>query len=441
MSNTTPQEAKRIAEQAYIFAFSMLENYKTMYAFSVNKDLPSFRAPFNQFAHMRQLLGPEFTEVVGPNNDTLYSTAWLDLGTEPIVLSMPDIPNNRYYVVQIVDMYTFNVEYIGARTTGYQAANYLFASPGWEGHMPQGIDGVRRTEGRFLFLLGRTAVSGIEDVPVVTALQDQYTLTPLSAYLKQPAPEPAPVPDFPPYDPEKAASIEFLKYFNFLLGQLEPGPEERPRLEQWAKIGVQPGQPFDPQALAPEVRQAVAEGVAAAHEKIKAESLRVGRNVNNWTLIGEGFGYRSMVGGKDLLRAAANMVGIYGNNPEEAYNFSGNLDGDGEPLDASKHNYVLRFETPPPVKAFWSITMYKLPVPLFIANPIKRYSIGDRTPGFEPNDDGSVTIYLQHESPGPDKEANWLPAPDGPFAVSLRIYWPEQEVLDGLWKPSSIEKA
>ena len=441
MNNPTPQEAKQIAEQAYIFAFSMLENYKTMYAFSINKDLPSFRAPFNQFFHMRQLLGPEFTEVVGPNNDTLYSTAWLDLGTEPIVLSLPGIPDNRYYVIQIVDMYTFNVEYIGARTTGYQAGKYLFTGPGWNGPTPQGIDGVRRTEGRFLFLLARTAVSGIEDVPAVNALQDQYTLTPLSAYLGQTAPEPAPAPAFPPYNPEKAASIEFISYFNFLLGQLDPGRDERPLLKKWAQIGVQPGGTFDPQALAPDVRQAVAEGVAAAHEKIKAESLRVGRNVNNWTLIGEGFGYRSMVGGKDLLRAAANMVGIYGNNPEEAYNFSGAKDGDGEPLDASKHNYVIHFETPPPVKAFWSVTMYKLPVPLFVANSIKRYSIGDLTPGFTPNEDGSVTIYLQHASSGSEKEANWLPAPDGPFALALRIYWPGQAVLDGKWEPAAIKKA
>jgi hypothetical protein len=441
MNTITPQEAKQITEEAYIFAFSMLENYKTMYMQAVNENLPTFRAPFNQFAHMYQLLGPEFTEVVGPNNDTLYSLAWLDLGTEPIVLALPDFPDERYYVIQIVDMYTFNVEYIGARATGYQAAKYLFAGPGWDGSTPEGIDGVRRTEGRFVMLLGRTAVAGREDAPAVNALQDQYILTPLSAYLGQPAPEPAPVPDFPPYDPKAAASIGFINYFNFLLGQLEPGPDERPLLEQWAKIGVQPGQAFDPQALAPEVREAVAAGVVAALEKIKGESLKVGRNVNNWTLIGEGFGYRSMVGGKDLLRAAANMVGIYGNNPEEAYNFTAAIDGDGEPLDASKHNYVIHFETPPPVKAFWSVTMYKLPVPLFIANPINRYSIGDRTPGFSPNKDGSVTIYLQHKSPGADKESNWLPAPDGPFALALRIYWPEQGVLDGKWEPSAIKKA
>jgi hypothetical protein len=440
MNEITAQEAKQIAEEAYIFAFSMLENYKTMYVQAVNEDLPTFRAPFNQFAHMRQLLGPEFTEVVGPNNDTLYSLAWLDLGAEPIVLTLPDFSDERYFVIQIVDMYTFNLEYIGARTTGYHAGNYLFAGPGWDGPIPEGINGVRKTEGRFVLLLGRTAVVGAADVPAVNALQDQYTLTPLSAHLGQPAPDPGQATNFPPYDPEKAASIEFINYFNFMLGQIELGPDERRRMEQWAKIGVQPGQKFDPEVLEPAVRKAVAEGVAVALEKIKAESLKVGRNVNNWTLIGEGFGYRSMLQGKDLLRAAANMVGIYGNNPEEAYNFSGAKDGDGEPLDASKHNYVIHFETPPPVKAFWSVTMYKLPIPLFIANPINRYSIGDRTPSFTPNEDGSVTIYVQHESPGAEKESNWLPAPDGPFAMALRIYWPKQDVLDGVWIPAPIRK-
>jgi len=441
MNNITTQEAKRITEQAYIFAFSMLENYKTMYDQAVNENLPTFRAPFNKFNHWRQLLGPEFTEIVAPNNDTLYSMAWLDLGTEPIVLSLPDFPDERYYVIQIVDMYAFNVEYIGARATGYQAGRYLFAGPDWDGPTPEGIDGVRRTEGRFIFLLGRTAAAGAEDVPAVNILQDQFTLSPLSAYLGQPAPEPAPTPSFPTYDPEKATSIGFIDYFNFLLGQIEPGPDERPLLEEWAKIGVQAGKAFDPDTLAPEVREAVAGGVAAAHEKIKAESLKVGRNVNNWTLIGEGFGYRSMVGGKDLMRAAANMLGLYGNNPEEAYNFTAAKDSDGEPLDASKHNYVIHFETPPPVKAFWSVTMYKLPAMLMVANPINRYSIGDRTPDFTPNEDGSVTIYLQRESPGPDKESNWLPAPDGPFLLGLRIYWPEQDILDGKWEPSPIDKA
>jgi hypothetical protein len=435
MSNLAPQEAKQIAEEAYTFAYSMLENYKIMYVQAVNENLPTYRAPFNQFGHMRQLLTPEFTEVVGPNNDTLYSLAWLDLGTEPVVLSLPDFPDERYYVIQIVDMYTFNVEYIGARATGYQAAKYLFAGPGWDGPTPKGVDGVRRTEGKHLLLLGRTAVAGMEDVPAVNALQDQFTLTPLSAYQGQPAPDAALAPDFPPYDPEKAASIDFITYFNFLLGQLEPGPDERPRLEKWAKIGIQAGQPFDPQVLPPEVREAVAEGVAAALAKIKGESLKVGRNVNNWTLIAEGFGYRSMVGGKDLMRAAANMVGIYGNNPEEAYNFSAAKDADGEPLDASQHNYVIHFNTPPPVKAFWSVTMYKLPTPLFIANPINRYSIGDRTPGFTPGEDGSVTIYLQHESPGPEVESNWLPAPDGPFSLQARLYWPEPEALSPLYAP------
>ena len=175
MSNLTPPEVRQLAEEAYIFAFSMLENYKTMYVQAVDENLPTFRAPFNQFAHMRQLLGPEFTEIVGPNNDTLYSLAWLDLGAEPIVFSLPDFPDQRYYVIQIVDMYTFNVEYIGARATGFRASKYLFAGPNWSGPTPEGIDGLRRTEGRFILLLGRTAVTGAADVPAVSALQDQFT--------------------------------------------------------------------------------------------------------------------------------------------------------------------------------------------------------------------------------------------------------------------------
>ena len=272
MTDISTQEAKQIAEDAYIFAFSMLENYKTMYVQAVDENLPAFRAHFNQFTHMRKLLGPEFTEVVGPNNDTLYTLAWLDLGTEPVVLSLPDFPKERYYVIQIVDMYTFNVEYIGARATGFKAAKYMFVGPGWDGPTPQGIDGVRKTESRFLLLLGRTAVAGAADVPAVNALQDQFTLTPLSARLGEPAPEPAPAPDFPPYDPQKADLIEFISYFNFLMGQMEPGPDERPLLEKWAQIGVQPGAAFDPDTLAPEIREAVAEGVASALEKIKAEN-------------------------------------------------------------------------------------------------------------------------------------------------------------------------
>jgi hypothetical protein len=409
-----------------------------MYAQAINKNLPTYQAPFNRFFHMRQLLGPEFTEVVAPNNDTLYSIAWLDLGIEPLILHLPEYVGKRYYVLQLVDIYTHNIEYIGTRTTGFGAGNFIIAGPDWDGEIPAGIDSVRRSEGRFVLLLGRSATTGKEDVPNVTALQDQFKLTPLSEHLGQPAPDPVPLPEFPPYISEKAASIEAFNYLNMLLGELKPHPSETALLEKFAKIGIQPGQPFNPDDLNLEVRQAVGEGVAAGLEKINQEHLIVGRNVNNWTMIGEGFGYRSMMQGKYLLRAAAGMAGLYGNNPEEAYNFSGVKDGDGNPMDASRHNYIIHFETPPPVKAFWSVSMYKLPEILFFDNPINRYSIGDRTPGFTPNEDGSVTIYLQYESPSVDKESNWLPAPNGPFALALRMYWPEQDALEGLWTPPPI---
>lgn len=284
-------------------------------------------------------------------------------------------------------------------------------------------------------------MAGKDDIPNVTALQDRFKLTPLSEYIGEPTPDPTPIPDFPPYNSEKAASIDAFGYFDFLLGQLKLHPSEQSLIEKFARIGIRPGKSFDPDILDPEVWEVVAEGVSDSLEKIKGERLQVGRNVNNWTLIGEGFGYRSMMQGKYLLRAAAGMAGLYGNNPEEALNFSGTKDADGEPLDASKHNYVIHFWSPPPVKAFWSISMYKLPETLFNENPIHRYSIGDRTTGFHANEDGSMTIHLQHESPGLEMESNWLPAPDGSFAAGLRIYWPDRRILDGKWEPAAIKKA
>jgi hypothetical protein len=437
--NITPMEAKRIAKDAYIFAYPMLENYKTMYLQAVDEDAPTFQAPFNQFHHFRHLLGPDYTDIVAPNNDTLYSMAWLDLRTEPLVLSLPDF-GDRYFVTHMIDLYTHNIEYIGARTTGYQGGDFLLIGPDWEGEAPDNVAGVRRSETRFMFILHRTAVNGEEDVPNVVALQEQFRLTPLSAWLGQPAPEPAPRPDFPPYEDEKAKSAAFISYFNFLMQFAEIHPSEKELFEEFARIGIGPGLPFDADALAPAIRQALDDGVAEALAAIKDASAHIGREINHWALIGEGFGYRSMMQGKYLLRAAAGMRGLYGNNPEEAYNFMGMVDADGEPLDASAYDYLLHFETPPPVKAFWSISMYKLPETLFIHNPINRYTIGDRTPGLRTNEDGSLDVYIQHASPGPDKETNWLPAPDGPFMLGLRLYWPEQAILNGDWKPPFIEK-
>jgi len=436
----SPDEARRIAKDAYIFAYPMLENYKTMYLQAVDKQSGGYLAPFNQFFHFRQLLGPEFTEIVAPNNDTLYSIAWLDLGAEPMILSLPDF-GDRFFVVQMIDAYTHNIDYIGARTTGHQGGTYLIAGPNWEGDAPDGVDGVRRSESRFTLILERTAVAGTEDVPNVHALQDQFKLTPLSAYLDKPAPPPAPDLDFPPFDEEQAQSAGFIRYFNFIMSYTEIHPSEKELFDTFARIGIGPGLPFDPDALDPALREAIDAGAREGHQAIAEASLSIGREINNWSFIGEGFGYRSMMQGKYLLRAAAGMRGLYGNNPEEAYNFMGSKDADGDPLDASRHNYVIHFQVPPPVRAFWSISMYKLPETLFIENPLNRYTIGDRTPGLRYNEDGSLDVYIQHQSPGADKESNWLPAPDGPFMLGLRIYWPEQVVLDGKWKPAPVEKA
>jgi len=437
--NEKIDEKKQIAEEAYIFAYPMLENYKTLYIQAVDEKSSSYHAPFNQWYHFKQLLGPEFTAIVAPNNDTLYSMAWLDLGTEPLVLSLPDF-GDRYFVAQMVDMYTHNIEYIGTRTTGPQGGTFLIAGPDWDGKVPNGVDGVRHSESRFVYLLERTAVSGQDDVPNVLALQSKFKLIPLSRFLGEPEPPAAPTPDFQPYDDKEAKSVNFIRYFNFIMEYAAIHPTEKALFEKFATIGISPGKPFNADKLDTQVRAAIANGAASGLQKIKEASLNVGREVNQWSLIGEGFGYRSMMQGKYLLRAAAGMRGLYGNNPEEAYNFMGTKDANGDPLDASKFNYLIHFETPPPVKAFWSISMYKLPEMLFLENPIKRYSIGDRTPGLQYNSDGSLDIYMQYQTPGKDKESNWLPAPNGLFIAGLRIYWPEQAILDGKWKPSPIRK-
>ena len=196
----TSVEAMEAAQEAYVFAYPMLENYRTMLGMAVLPDSPGYLGPFNQIHHKTELLGPEFTAIVRPNNDTLYSMAWLDLRAEPVVLSVPAIPDRRYYSFQLIDLYTHNFGYIGARTTGFSGGNYLIAGPNWSGAKPDGIDAVLQSEGYLVLCLGRTAVLGADDLPAARGLMEQYRIAPLSAFLGQPSPAPAPALNFPLYD-------------------------------------------------------------------------------------------------------------------------------------------------------------------------------------------------------------------------------------------------
>ena len=438
-----PDEARRIAEEAYVFAYPMLEFYKTMFGLSLVKRLPSYTGPLNTLVNKTELLDADFTAVVSPNNDTLYTVLMCDLRAEPLVLSVPPIPRQRYFSFELIDQYTHVPAFIGTRMGDTAGGTFLIAGPSWAGTaVPDGVTRVVRAETDFLLCLGRTQVSGAQDLPAATDLMARYTVRPLSsvtAYAARKV-EPIRLSEIPVYDPKKAASVEFIGYLNWLLGHVEPSPADVDTLARYARIGVAAGAPFFADAVPEEIRDAIAEGVKAADASIDRQVNTMGRVVNNW-ILGLGlFGDRARMQGRWLTRAAAGRFGLLGNPEQEAFYPYVLKDGDGDDLDAARNDYVLRLPEPP-VDAFWSVTMYRLPEKLFVANPSNRYSIGDRTPGVARASDSSVTIYLQKDSPGPGREANWLPAPDGPFYLILRLYIPRPEILDGSWTPPPVRKA
>lgn len=435
----TPEEARKIAKEAYIYAFPMIENYKTMYQYSIDRGGHDYKAPFNHIASSATVFTPEDKVVVTPNSDTPYSFVWLDLRAEPMVLSVPEIEKDRYYSIQLVDLYTYNFAYIGSRATGNGAGNYLIAGPGWEGEAPPGINEVLRSDTEFVFAIYRTQLFNPADIDNVKKIQAEYKAEPLSSFEGSAAPPAAPEIDFPTFNAAEAGGIDFINYLNFLLRFCPTVPSEKGLMEQFAKIGVRPGELFDPSQYPPDIVDAIHEGISDA-KKTMAEAAASTSSSE------DAFGTRAMLGDNYLLRAVAAKLGIYGNTKEEAVYVIYTKDAEGNPLDASAHDYTLTFPKDglPPAKAFWSVTMYDAKTQLLVANPINRYLINSpMLPELKFAEDGSLTIYMQDESPGAEKEANWLPAPSGPFYAVLRIYWPEESVLDHKWeapKPVAAEK-
>jgi hypothetical protein len=431
----TPDEARAIAAEAWLYAYAPLQGYQTMYNQTVNTAFPGYVGGFNQFRHYARSATPADTDIVSPNNDTPYSWAWLDLRAEPMVLSLPPVPAPRYYVNQWFDLYTHNFAYTGVRTTGREAGTYLFAGPNWTGTVPEGITKVFRSETELIGTLTRTQLFGPADVPALQAVQSAYTLTPLSAFTGTAAPAPAPAVDWPVWDTAKAEGVGFITYFNALLPFMPTVASEEEMFARFARIGIVPGQPFDPDAMTPEIRAAIEQGVADASAALKSEAQAQ-------------TGSRGMFGTREELGATyitkrnyGAMLGIYANSEAEAFYASQQTDNAGQVLVGSRH-WVLRFEPGqlPPVSEFWSITMYSLPERFLVDNPINRYSIGDRTDGLTLGADGSLEIYIQHDNPGPYKESNWLPAPEGPFFFVGRFYGPGPAILEGNWSlPRLIE--
>lgn len=437
----TAAEAREIARDAYVYGVPMVDQYKTMYAYSIGKDGPQYQGPFNSVLNMARVFTPADTAFVTPNSDTPYTFAGLDLRAEPVVITVPKMEKDRYFVFQLMDLYTFNFDYIGSRTTGNDGGSFLIAGPKWQGENPKGISKVIRSETELVTVVGRTQMFNVADLANVKKIQAGYKVQPLSAFLGAPAPPAAPSLQWPmPIAPGKdQESPEFFNQLAFLLQFTQPPhSSETALMQRFARLGIEPGKPFDPGMLSPELQAAVKQGVADGQKQIDDKRASLGGKTDML------FGNREFLKNDYVARATGTQVGIGANSREEAMYPILEKDADGQPLDGSKGKYTLRFAPGqlPPVNAFWSVTMYDLPQQLLVKNPINRYLINSpMLPGLKKDSDGGLTIYVQAQSPGKDKEANWLPSPNGPFVMFMRYYWPKQELLDDQWKTPAVTKA
>jgi hypothetical protein len=441
-SKVDASQQKEIAEQAYVYAFPMIAAYKAMYQFNVDTKSSQYKGPFNTIANAANVFTPKDTAIVTPNSDTPYSMVQMDLRAEPIVLCVPAVEKARYYSVQLTDMYSFNYGYIGSRATGNDAGCYMVSGPGWKGATPAGVAKSFASETEFSLAIYRTQLFDPADIENVKKIQAGYRVQPLSSFLEQSPPPAPPAPKFPAFT-EDAFKTDFISYLNFLQQFTPPVPEETALRANFAEIGIGPGKAFDFKSLPLEDRLAIDLGVKAGYESIERRRENIGTEVNGWH-VGSAFGDRAFFHGDYQLRAAAALAGIYGNDAVEALYPMAASDSDGRKLDGSKYRYTITIPKDqfPPVNAFWSVTMYDGKTQLLVANPIDRYGINSpMLPDMKKNADGSLTIYIQKDSPGAAKQANWLPAPDGPIYMVMRLYWPKQAALDGSWKPAPIVRA
>lgn len=433
----TPAEARAIAKEAYIYGYPMVDMYRIQYAYSVDSSNPEYKATWNQIKNIPKVFTPDDKAVQTPNSDTPYSMVDFDLRTEPMVLTVPKIDENRYFSIQLINSYTNNFDYIGSRTTGNDGGVFMIVGPSWKGEIPEGITKVFNSETELVLAVYRTQLFDLSDLANVIEIQKGYTVQPLSAYLGQPAPKAAEAINFiKPLTPEEQkVSLETFNILNFLLQYCPTDPSEKELMARFAKIGIGAGKIIDFATLSPEVKQAMEDGIKEAWSVDFAAFMK--KVEGGEITAGQLFGTREYLKNNYLYRMGAAVLGIFGNSEHEAIYPFYTTDESGQPLDATSNKYTLHFAANelPPVNAFWSLTMYELPSSLLVANPINRYLVNSpMLPNFKFDKDGGLTFYVQNTSPGKDKESNWLPAPKGPFRAVLRLYWPKDTALDGTWK-------
>jgi hypothetical protein len=436
----SPGEARAIAKEAYVYGFPMVDSYRIQYDYFTDTKNPEFKAPWNQIANIPRVTTPADTTAQTPNADTPYSWLGLDLRAQPIVLTMPVIPKERYFTVQLIDAYTFNFDYIGSRVTGNDGGTFLIAGPGWKGTAPAGITKVIHADTDFIFAFYRVQLFNPNDLDNVKKVQAGFKVQTLSAFTGSPAVTAPPVDFIKPISrADQKTSLQFFNILNFILQYCPTDPSEVDLMARFAKIGVGAGKTIDIKALSPEIRTAMEQGMADGW----ADFNNVFAQFNQGKVqSGDVFGTRAYLKNNYSYRMAAAVLGIYGNSKEEAMYPLYGVDSTGQKLTGAD-KYTLHFANGqlPPVHAFWSLTMYKMPESLLVANPINRYLINSpMLPDLKKDADGGLTIYVQHDSPGKNKEANWLPAPTGPFMMYLRLYWPKDAALDGQWTAPKVDR-
>jgi hypothetical protein len=433
--------ANDAATEAYIYGYPLVLMDVTRQVMTNVSQVSENAAPVNRFGNKRKFPEPADTAVVSPNADTLYSFAFLDLAHEPMILSVPEM-GQRYYLMQMMDAWTNVFASPGTRTTGSGRCDFAIVGPTSKGALPEDVK-VIKSPTSMVWIIGRTQTNGKEDYAAVHALQDQYRLTPLSALGKAPAPAAGtpvdPNADMKTPPVEQVARLDantFFSRLNALMKENPPATPDAEALKRFAPLGIAPGKPFDVKALDPVVAKSLQDGVHNGLARIVAEARAGhGQVLNGWEFMTNVGRY-----GTDYLwRAVVAMVGLGANLPGDAVYPRATTDAHGQPL-TGVHEYVIRFPQGqlPPVRAFWSITLYNSKQ-FFASNPINRYAIGDRDK-LKFADDGSLTIYIQNQSPGKDRETNWLPAPKDGFNLLMRLYWPKKEILEGKWKPPQIER-
>lgn len=438
----TAAEATELGTEAYIYGYPLITMEYTRRVITNVEKVEGTHAPMGQLIRLREYPTASFKDVTAPNADTLYTTCFLDVSKEPYVLSLPDA-HGRYYLFPMLDGWTNVFQVPGKRTTGTGPQTYAITGPGWKGELPKGVKEYKSPTA-IVWVLGRIYCTGTpDDYAAVHKMQDEISVVPLSAYGNSYTPpegkvDPSIDMKTPVRDQVNALTTE--AYFSLLATLMKDNPPAKadaPMVAKLAKLGILPGQAFDGSKLGDEAAKALADVPKLGFEKIMGHFKEAGRMENGWT-----FSTKTGLYGTDYLqRAFVTAIGLGANRPQDAVYPTSEADAEGKPYSGAS-KYVMHFPKGqlPPADGFWSLTMYNGEY-FFVANPLNRYSISARQ-NLKANADGSTDLYIQNESPGSDKESNWLPAPTDKFILMLRLYWPKEKnpsIINGTWKIPAVK--